>query len=905
MTRNITATAIALLLMLTFASVMAAFPLVEAHDPPLTWPTFAYIALSPDPVGIGQTVYVVVWVSPNPPTAEGLSGDVWRGITVQVTKPDGSTETLGPWNSEPTGSTYTSFVPNAVGQYKFVANYPGQVLSLYSPSGVPSDLVDLAILSARTGFPNKAAYINDTFLASSATGFVTVQEEAVPRIPDTPLPTEYWTRPIHGQNSRWAIMASNWLGGSQIGGRGNVWQAGAGPGSSHVVWTKEIETGGIVGGNSGIVNYTNPDVGFYSGGSYEGRFTNALIMDGKLYYAVPLGHSATGGGYDCVDLTTGERVWHSDELAVTVGATIAGGPLTVRVPAFGQLFNYESQNQHGVVGGLLWTVTGTTWSAYDAFTGKWCYNLTNVPAGIEVYTDLGAIVRYVFNYNSTTKSGWLALWNNTQHNAGLELQPAGSNTTIASTTEAYQWRPNGRSVDMGKPYAYSWNVTINADLTGLDPPVIGRVIPGDIILGTSTQGIRGQFSVGVEGTPNPYTIWAISDKPETRGRLLWLQNYTAPANGITRSMGQNAPVLVDTVNRVFLMQQTEDFAWLGYDLDTGDLLWGPKVGATRAYSYFGSGLGGGQLGFTAYGKLYTQGFGGEICCFDCANGNLLWKFNNTNSGIETAWGYYPIFIAAIADGKVYAFNNEHSPNYPLYKGEKIYCLNATSGEEIYSVLSWAGQSGGPGLSTSVLADGYLAYYNYYDNQIYCVGKGPSATTVTAPDVGISFGNAVVIRGTVTDISAGTKLKQQAARFPNGVPAVSDESQTAWMEYVYMQQVRPTNVTGVSVTIDVIDANNNYRNIGTVKTDDLGAFSLMWTPDIPGPFTVIASFGGSNSYYGSYAETAFGVMKAPEVTVSPTAPPASLADVYFLPMSIIILVAIAIVGVVLAILLRKR
>ena len=55
----------------------------------------------------------------------------------------------------------------------------------------------------------------------------------------------------------------------------------------------------------------------------------------------------------------------------------------------------------------------------------------------------------------------------------------------------------------------------------------------------------------------------------------------------------------------------------------------------------------------------------------------------------------------------------------------------------------------------------------------------------------------MIKGTVTDISAGTKQDQQAARFPNGVPAVSDESQSAWMEYVYMQKPRPTNVTGVT------------------------------------------------------------------------------------------------------------
>ena len=123
-----------------------------------------------------------------------------------------------------------------------------------------------------------------------------------------------------------------------------------------------------------------------------------------------------------------------------------------------------------------------------------------------------------------------------------------------------------------------------------------------------------------------------------------------------------------------------------------------------------------------------QGFGGEIFCYNTKDGSLLWKYNNTYAGIDNTWGLTPIFLAAIADGKVYAFNNEHSPNSPLYKGESIYCLNATTGEEIYKMLSWAGQSGGPGSSTSILADGFLTYYNYYDNQIYSVGKGPSKTT---------------------------------------------------------------------------------------------------------------------------------------------------------------------------------
>jgi hypothetical protein len=80
---------------------------------------------------------------------------------------------------------------------------------------------------------------------------------------------------------------------------------------------------------------------------------------------------------------------------------------------------------------------------------------------------------------------------------------------------------------------------------------------------------------------------------------------------------------------------------------------------------------------------------------------------------------------------------------------------------------------------------------------------------------------------------------------------------------------------------------------------------MWTPDIPGKYTVVATFAGSNSYYASYAETSFGADQAPEPTLSPTPQPQSIADQYFMPMSIGMIAAIAIVGVVLALLLMRR
>jgi hypothetical protein len=126
-----------------------------------------------------------------------------------------------------------------------------------------------------------------------------------------------------------------------------------------------------------------------------------------------------------------------------------------------------------------------------------------------------------------------------------------------------------------------------------------------------------------------------------------------------------------------------------------------------------------------------------------------------------------------------------------------------------------------------------------------------------------------------------------------------------MKYVYMQQPYPSNVTGVPISVYVMDVNNNYRQIGSTTSDEAGTFRLTWTPDIPGDYKVVALFQGSESYYPVSANDGFTVLPAPEATATPTAPPANAADLYLLPGIGVIVAAIAIVGVVLAILMRRR
>jgi hypothetical protein len=178
-------------------------------------------------------------------------------------------------------------------------------------------------------------------------------------------------------------------------------------------------------------------------------------------------------------------------------------------------------------------------------------------------------------------------------------------------------------------------------------------------------------------------------------------------------------------------------------------------------------------------------------------------------------------------------------------------------------------------------------------------------TVSAPNLAAAADQPVVISGSVLDISAGSQQTEQAARFPNGIPLASDAVMGDWMGYVYQQKPLPDSFVGVDVDVSVVDANNNYRVIGTATTDAKGNYNLVWTPDISGTYQVIAAFAGTSSYWPSSSTAAFSVME-PVVTASPqpTAEP-SASDLYFVPAIAGLFVFIAVVGVVIVLMLRRR
>jgi hypothetical protein len=396
---------------------------------------------------------------------------------------------------------------------------------------------------------------------------------------------------------------------------------------------------------------------------------------------------------------------------------------------------------------------------------------------------------------------------------------------------------------------FSQNVTLSPRVSGS----IRAVREGEFIVG-GTAGSNNEDGVTLG------QMWCLSLKQGEVGKLLWNRTFTPPSTAGNLTI--SAPN-VDVDNMMFYFSETKTRTRWGFSLETGQQVW--KSNPESSWNYYG------MSDFIYEDKFFGIGAGnaggGELIAYNAKTGNIEWVYTARQEGFESPYGNYPISLACItSDGKIYTSTSEHSPTQPLWRGSRIRCINATNGEEIWTINNWGAVRA---------ADGLLVALNMYDGRIYCYGKGPSATTVLIQNDVIPSGVNVLVKGTVTDQSAGGK----------DTPAIADEDMTAWMEYTYMQQAKPTNAQGVSVHVTSIDPNGNFQDLGTVTTDDKGQYAVAWKPPVPGLYKVTATFAGSKSYYGSEAETTFYVSEtttlpfvSPEVTTTPTLPPTTQTPV---------------------------
>ena len=814
-----------LILLLTFSAFMTIMPIANAHSPAWNIPTWCYATVTNDLIGVNQMVNVVFWLNVPPPTANGVYGDRWI-FYVDVTKPDGTTQTLGPIKSDPVGDGYVGYTPTQTGKYTFVARFDGQKIT-----GLPTDPYLSA--SAQTGAIN----INDTYTASKSSPItVTVQQTQIQGWQEPPLPTEYWQIPINAANRNWYTLAGNWLAGAaQVNGPTDRFGYGQAPESAHVLWTKPMWAGGIMDARYGNTGYET--------GNYEGlNFVPPIILNGKIYYNT---QSLPIEGWTCLDLYTGETdYFHNTTGPVTGVSASSSGSIPGESLAFGQILNYDSPNQHGGMP-YLWSTTdpsqSNTWRMYDAFTGNYICSIANVSAGgTAVYGKDGSILRFAISGSGANKR--LTIWNTTQ---AIWWKPSWT------SNEYWMWRP-GLNMTYDGRNGFSLNVTI--------PNVQGSILAvreDQFVIG-GTSGMNRVNETLVLGN-----LWALNLDPSKGeiGSLLWNITYTPPYDVVPTTVpvsmyrGHVYGPTVDPEDGVFLFVNSMTLERWAFSLSTGQQLWGPTAPepAMQFYGIYSS---------IYQGKVLDYGYGGELIAYNATTGKVMWIYNATNVGFESPYGYYPIHVACIADGKIYMVSGEHSESQPLWRGSYIRCINATDGTEIWKILHWGAGATGGHLTTTfvVVADGYLVGLNYYDNQLYCYGKGPSQVTVAAPQTIVPRGIGVLITGTITDQSPGAK----------GTPAISDADQEVWMEHLYEQQALPTNAKGVPVHLTAVDPNGNTQEIGTAVSNIGGTYGITWTPPVEGTYLITATFAGSKSYGSSYATNylAVGPATTPAAIVTP-------------------------------------
>ena len=344
-------------------------------------------------------------------------------------------------------------------------------------------------------------------------------------------------------------------------------------------------------------------------------------------------------------------------------------------------------------------------------------------------------------------------------------------------------------------------------------------------------------------------------------------------------------------------EPTTGKVWV-YSLDTGQELWTTEV--TEQFYYYE------HYAAINDGKVYTHGLSGVLAAYNATTGEFLWNWTAPSVGhLESAYPYTPLRLAFFADGKAYFHSLEGAGlNSPIRRDGQLWCIDTDTGEMLWSLTCWPGYSG---TVTPVIADGRILVLDNHDNQLYCIGKGPSGTTVAAsPQVSV-HGSSVMITGTVTDQTAtGRRNVAGSVDFTlKDTPAISDEDMDAWMEHLFHQRPIPTDAKGVEVVLSVLDPNNNCYEIGRTTSDVEGNYGFAFEPLVPGTYQVIATFEGSDSYGPSSATTYLTVDEAPAATPEPTPPPASVADMYLLPATGGIIIAIVVAVLVIWMIFRKR
>ncbi len=825
-------------------------PLPAGVTPTYTIETVAYMSFRPNPIGVGQSLLVNLWSSPGMYHAFYMAN-----YEVDIKKPDGSTETIGPLNTYLGDATaWFEYVPEQPGEWQFKFHHPGT----YLPNGSYWDMPG----SETGGFIGPGKFYTlytSVWYTPSETEWqnLTVLPDLVSSWPAMPLPADYWTRPVNPMLREWWSILGNYPFAGNVyyypGGR-TLYASNykytayvTAPNSAHVLRKQQNPIPGIAGMSGG---YT------YDYSLSSGTTQPSIVYQGRCYATVTvmLPNGTTGSVFRCYDLRTGQVYWDRD---------MRGYPTPTNIEYQSpQAATLGGANIPGEIADVGWTIN------FIAISGSRLYKYSPTDG-----SNTG-------NFSISPLSG------GTYYMPGhaLTVQDLGSaGHTVDTRYRLINWTTYGTLANLT-----TYNTTSGA--------ITGTRIKGNISWPRSSLGTV-DYNAGIAGTcswaspPGPqWCIGSVINMTDLyTGATLWsfITNDT-----ITENVQSGSSFVVDRGKCAFGAHGRH---WTCWDGRTGKRLWTSEKtdypwGAWWPYntaSYDISETLGAIIAITYEG----------VYAINWEDGKILWHFTDENAvPFEGPYDATPFFTSVQeADGKIFAYNGEHTASYPRDRGWSTYCINGTTGELIWKIHN--------PMAPGAIADGYMTASNSYDGYMYVFGKGQSATTVTAPDVAVPLGTAFTIKGTVLDMSPAQP----------GTPCVdSGYSMSLEMEHIHMQMPITgiwgnETITGVPVTLTAIGSDGTVIDLGQVTTNGYyGTFSQAWTPPKEDKYTIIASFAADASYGSSEAATAVTVGPAPEpYPTPPEAPTPPDYTMWFVGILVAVVIAIVLALIAIVAIFRKR
>ena len=545
---KITATTITMLLMLSMAGALAFIPPTSAlapNSPNISrYFEYSYCSVGSNVVGVGQQILLVLWTADIPPDVGEIDGliqtpehrDSWYGQQFNVTDPNGVTTTITLGYSDPVGGGYSLYTPTVVGTYTVISIFPdtwknSTIVTL--PNGTQT------LGSHEAGYnanPDRAVAQNLHYLAAVSNPVTFIcQQEPVPAWTESPLPNDYWTRPINDAARLWSALPGNWLSGAwqqpmgSAGGTTSRFLYGIGTETSHILWTRPQYVGGIMDARFGNIGYMT--------GQYQGLDFSAIILNGRIF-APARADAYRSQGFNVYDLYTGDLIEFENST----------------MPSYGQIYKYDSPNQHGGYS-FLWrsasgfgSGNGTVLEMLDGYAlplRHICYIANTSASGTNVVGNNGELLYYALanKGTSTNPSYYLTLWNNTNV-LGLTATPPGSGTTY------WQWRPEGGGFGGGPGISdafifdgktgFTFNVSIPTPYGPRNSVVNQTGTIQCVRLGTDnapdtgfSDNVGGYIIIGTTGQNNELgavqgQLWALSLDRGQEGKQLWTSSFTPP-----------------------------------------------------------------------------------------------------------------------------------------------------------------------------------------------------------------------------------------------------------------------------------------------------------------------------------------------------------------------------------------